>query len=84
MVKIEPSLFLHVEDEGGQQQRSGLADSPGHRPHWLPQEQRMLSATWAPSFLLGSPAVSSPAQALLHLCSGVPLSQGLLLSKEGL
>ena len=78
MVKIEPSLFLHVEDEGGQQQRSGLADSPGHRPHWL------LPSAWAPSFLLGSPAVSSPAQALLHLCSGVPLSQALLLSKKGL
>ena len=81
MVKIEPSLFLHVEDEGGQQQRSGLADSPGHRPHWLPQEQRTLSATWAPSFLLGSPAASSLAQALHQLCNRVPLSQAVLFLK---
>lgn len=78
MVKVETSLFLHVEDEGGQQQRSGLADSPGHGPHWL------LASAWVPSFLLGSPAAFNPAQVLLHLCSGVPLSQALLLSKEGL
>ena len=83
MVKIGLCLLLHVGDrrEGSSRGQGQLtAQSTDHAASSVAVRTAL---SLAPSFRLGSPAASSPAQVLLHLRSRAPLPQAVLLSKEG-